>query len=168
MAASSRNKFCNQKGLVHGPLGVNLNSKNMITRKAGFFFGHQIGTRLGPRVPERWVFEQIPWVFEQISWVLNKFLECFNGNVLSFELFKEKCGFLVELVTKNDEKWGTPGFYWLLRFLEFILVENLKKVPVPWVFEQNCAWVLNFLSFFSLSFCNFVKKKKPGLFPFLY
>ena len=52
---------------------------------------------------------------------LNKFLEFFNGNVLSFELFKEKCGFLVELVTKNDEKWGTPGF-----FLGFLSLFRLK------------------------------------------
>ena len=36
--------------------------------------------------------------------LLNKFLEFFHGNVLSFELLKEKCGFLVKLVTKNDEK----------------------------------------------------------------
>ena len=35
---------------------------------------------------------------------LNNFLEFFHGNVLSFELLKEKCGFLVKFVTKNDEK----------------------------------------------------------------
>ena len=53
---------------------------------------------------------------------------------------------------------GHPWFS--LRFLEFILVENLKKVPVLWVFEQNCAWVLNFLSFFLVEFLQFCSKKK--------
>ena len=76
---------------------------------------------------------------------------------MSFELFKEKCGFLVELVTKNDEKWGTPGFF--LGFLSlfrlkiwkrFQYLEFLSKI----VLEFWISWV-----FFSLSFCNFVKKK---------
>ena len=92
---------------------------------------------------------------------LNKFLEFFHGNVLSFELFKEKCRFLVELVTKNDEKWGTPGFF--LGFLSlfrlkiwkrFQYLEFLSKI----VLEFWISWV-----FFSLSFCNFVQKKKPEI-----
>ena len=65
---------------------------------------------------------ELDWAqeFQNVEF-LNKFLEFFHGNVLSFELFKEKCGFLLELVTKNDEKWGTPGF-----FLGFLSLFRLK------------------------------------------
>ena len=65
----------------------------------------------------------------------NSFLEFFHGNVLSFELFTEKCGFLVQLVTKNDEKWGSLGFYlcflslfWLKIRKRFQYLEFLGKI----------------------------------------
>ena len=37
---------------------------------------------------------------------LNKLLEFFRENVLSFELLEEKYGLSIILVTKNGEKWG--------------------------------------------------------------
>ena len=72
--------------------------------KAGFF----LDIKLEPDWAQE--FQNVEFLNKFLE-LLNKFLEFFHGNVLSFELLKEKCGFLVKLVTKNDEKWGTPGVY---------------------------------------------------------
>ena len=94
----------------------------------GFIFEHQFGTRLGPRVPE-------PWVFNKILEFLNKFLEFFHEKCLEFWTFKEKYWFLIKLVTKNDEKWGTPRFFF--GFLSLFRLKMWKKVPVPYICLQG-------------------------------
>ena len=95
----------------------------------GFFFEHQIGTRLGSRVPGPWVFEpkslsfwkhlvefsNFPWVFKSQPWVI-KSQPIEDGKPLEQSVAKRADGstiliFITELFVheNHNDKWTTKA-----------------------------------------------------------